>query len=95
VLVLAQVPGHFPDFLVLFISSQLSQASPGDVVLTTNDPEFASTGLKRSSVFRIGKIATISTQLIVGALGQLNEETVDEIVGRVVQVIRSEGSTLT
>jgi hypothetical protein len=38
VLILAEVPGPYPDFIVMFISSQVGQAVPGfDLVLGPTD----------------------------------------------------------
>ncbi len=81
VLVLAQVPGAHGDYLVLFISSQLSQAVAGvDIVLDRGDPTFTRSGLKVSSVLRIGKIASISRRLIVGPLGQLDGAVFADVI---------------
>jgi mRNA interferase MazF len=88
-LVLAAAPGSFPDYLVMFITSQLSHAAPGvDVVLDPGDPRFAGTGLKVASAFRIGKIATISDALIAGTLGQLDAAAHTVVVDRLVDVLR-------
>jgi len=47
VLVLAEVPGPYRDFLVMFISSQRRRAIPEvDVILEPTNPAFAGTGLK-------------------------------------------------
>ena len=56
VLILAEVPGSYRDYLVLFISSQLHQAVAGvDIVIGPRDAAFAASGLKPVSVFRIGE----------------------------------------
>ena len=83
VLVLAEVPGPYRDFLVMFISSQVQQAIPSlDVVLAPGDAAFAGSGLKVASVFRVAKVASLSEQLIVGTLGQLDQSTFVEVVAR-------------
>ena len=89
VLVLAQVPGALDDFVVMFISSQRHQAVPGiDLVLEQAAPLFPATGLKVSSVFRIGKVATISSALVVGTLGQLDSTMFDDVIVRLVSLLR-------
>jgi hypothetical protein len=46
VLILAEVPGPYDDYLVLFISSQIRTAMAGvDVVLDRRHPSFAGAGL--------------------------------------------------
>ena len=88
-LVLAAAPGSYPDYLVMFITSQLTHAVPGvDLVLGPGDPQFAGTGLKVASAFRVGKIATISDALIAGSLGQLASAAHDMVVARLVDLLR-------
>jgi mRNA interferase MazF len=89
VLVLAAVPGPYPDFLALFISSQVSQAVSGfDLVLDPTDPAFARSGLKVASVFRIGKVASLSGTLLGGTLGHLDAGVFDEIVRRLTHLFQ-------
>jgi mRNA interferase MazF len=88
VVVLARVPGPHDDYLVLFISSQLRTAAPGiDVVLDRQHPAFAASGLKVPSVLRIGKLATISSALIVGPLGKIDDPWLTNIVQRIVDLL--------
>ena len=88
VLALAQVPGAHGDYLVLFISSQLSQAVAGvDIVLGRSDPTFIRSGLKVPSVLRIGKIASISRRLIVGPLGQLDDAIFDDVIRKLTALL--------
>lgn len=51
-------------------------------------PAFGATGLKTTSVFRIGKIASLSDALIMGKLGELAEPVFDDVVGRLVRLLR-------
>jgi mRNA interferase MazF len=91
-LVLAQVPGPHDDYLVLFISSQLRTAVAGvDIVLGRQHPAFGRSGLKVPSVLRIGKLATVSTALIVGPLGKIDDPLLAEVVGRLTDLLGSEG----
>lgn len=50
------------DFLLAFISSvvQIDAANPTDFVLEQDHPDFPSTGLKKTSVFRMNKLLTIN-----------------------------------
>ena len=88
VLVLAAVPGPYDDYLVLFISSQLRTAVVGvDVVIDRQHSAFRSSGLKVPSVLRIGKLATISSALILGPLGTLDPRLIDDIVRRLTSLL--------
>jgi mRNA interferase MazF len=88
VLVLARVPGPHDDYLVLFISSQLRTAVTGvDVVLGRQHPAFGSSGLKVPSVLRIGKLATISSALILGPLGKIGDPLLDDVVRRLMSLL--------
>jgi len=90
VLVLAEVPGPYRDFLVMFISSQRRQAIPGvDVVLEPTDPAFVGTGLKAASVFKVAKAATLSEALLIGAIGQLDDELFKMLIKRLVRLLQT------
>ena len=83
VLILAGVPGPHDDYLVLFISSQLRTAVAGvDIVLDRQHPAFRGAGLKVPSVLRIGKLATISSALILGPLGTIGDPLLADVVRR-------------
>jgi mRNA interferase MazF len=88
VVVLARVPGPHDDFLVLFISSQVRLAVPGvDVVLASHHPAFAGSGLKVTSVLRIGKLATVSSDLIIGPLGEIGDPVLSDVVWRLTRLL--------
>ena len=88
VLVLAEVPGRHDYYLVLFISSQLRTAvARVDVVLHRQHPAFAGSGLKLPSVLRIGKLATISSGLILGPLGKIGDPRLDDVVRRLTKLL--------
>ncbi len=57
------------DFTVSFITSQLQWQEPTDVLLVPD----ALNGLKKSSLIRTSKIATLDRKLAKGLLGQLSQ----------------------
>jgi mRNA interferase MazF len=62
------------DCVVAFISSKTpTTPSPTDILVPQTHEEFTRTGLKKTSVTKLDKIATISRDLIVGELGELGE----------------------
>jgi len=63
------------DVCVAFISSVIPlYLEETDFILTKGDKDFSSTGLKKDSVFRMRKIATVDKNIIVGKLGNLSKE---------------------
>ena len=62
------------DCVVAFISSKVpAQPSPTEVLISEDQGEFASTGLKRTSVVRLDKVATVSKRLMLGEIGEIGE----------------------
>jgi len=68
------------DAVVAFISSKIpSELSEVDILITRGHPGFRRTGLKAESVIRLDKIATVLKDLILGELGELDEELKKEV----------------
>jgi len=68
------------DAIVAFISSKIpSELSDIDVLITKDHLGFKKTGLKLNSVIKLDKIATVLKDLIVGELGELDEEMRQEV----------------
>ncbi|OIO91810.1 MAG: hypothetical protein AUJ92_15860 [Armatimonadetes bacterium CG2_30_59_28] len=89
VLILAPVPGPYPDFLVMFITSESSQAQANlDLVLSSEDPAFSESGLRVTSVFKTLKLATLTASLFRGRLGTLRAELHETLVDRMAQHLK-------
>ncbi len=83
VLLIAQLPGAHNDWLVAMVSSQLDQAVPQfDELISEQAPDFAASGLKESSVIRIGRLAVTEAELLVGELGAISDTRLDRIQQR-------------
>lgn len=63
------------DVTVSFITSQVSWSEATDLFLQPNN----SNGLKKPSLIRTGKIATIDKKLAKGLLGELNGVEIEEL----------------
>ncbi len=75
VLLLKQLP-KFNDFLVCGISTQLNQyVRDFDEIMLDTDLGFSNTGLKQSSLIRLGFLAVIPIQKIPGNIGFINSFT--------------------
>ena len=67
VLCLCEMP-PFGDFLVCGISTQLKHEVSGfDEVITPNDPDFGTSGLKAASLIRLGYLAALPRTSSKGA----------------------------
>jgi mRNA interferase MazF len=68
------------DAVVAFISSKIpSELSDVDILIRDDHPGFKKAGLKVDSVIKLDKIATILKDLIVGELGELDEDLKKEV----------------
>lgn len=68
------------DIIVAFISSKIpSELFDVDVLLVKNRIGFRKTGLKIESVIKLDKIATVLKDLIVGEIGEINEDIRKEV----------------
>ncbi len=63
------------DITVSFITTQLQWLEPTDIVL---QPQ-AKNGIKKPSLVRLSKIATIDNNLIVGTIGSINHTQLAEV----------------
>ena len=74
VLLLRRASVRFDDWLVCMVSSQLQQAEPYlDEILTTVDPDFATTGLKAPSVLRLSRLAVLEGASLIGCIGSIGD----------------------
>src|SRR6266511_6243635 len=79
-LLLGKLPGEYDDWLICMISSQTRQYVAGfDEIVQENDDDFGESGLKVTSVIRVGRLAVISGEILLGAIGQVSTERVSRI----------------
>jgi mRNA interferase MazF len=65
------------------ISSQVQHCVPGfDEVVQETDADFAGSGLKVSSVIRVGRLAVAEGEMLLGAIGQIAPERLQRIKSR-------------
>ena len=79
-LLLRQMDDGQDDWLVCMVSSQLHRARPGlDWVLRPGDAEFAASGLKVASAFRLSRLAVLEGSLLLGQLGGISDSRLREL----------------
>jgi mRNA interferase MazF len=68
------------DVLLAFITGQQSSVlSDTDLLIADSHPDFAQTGLKKSSVIKLDKLVTIETSILLGELGELSAALLQEM----------------
>jgi mRNA interferase MazF len=67
--------GNKYDIIVAFVSTNLNWSDETDIALKAN-PE---NGLKKDSLIKLSKIATLEKSLILGLLGNIDANTMDAI----------------
>ena len=72
-LLLGKLPGEYDDWLICMISSQTRHFVPEfDEIVQRRDDDFSVSGLKVDSVIRVGRLAVVSGDILVGAIGEIS-----------------------
>jgi len=79
-LVIRKVAGPYDDWLICMISSQLSQQMVGfDEILAEENDDFIRSGLRQASVIRIGRLAVVQKNILLGAIGEISPERLEQV----------------
>ncbi len=79
-LLLSQLPRQHGDWLMCMISSQTGHYVLGfDDMMAENDADFAASGLKTTSVIRVGRLAVVLGEILMGAIGEISTERLKRI----------------
>ena len=82
-LLLGRLPGEGDDWLMCMISSQLRHyVAQFDEVVQSNAPDFADSGLRITSVIRVGRLAAVDGAILAGATGQIAQDRLLRIRNR-------------
>ena len=89
-LIIRKLPGHYDDWLICVISTQLDQEIPGfDEMITTNGSDFAESGLKEPSLIRISRLAVVNGDILLGKIGQIDNPRLNRIKQNLTQWLQS------
>jgi mRNA interferase MazF len=78
----------FSDALVCAVSSKLHHECTGfDEVVRSTDPDYSQSGLKVSSLIRLGLVATLPQAVIMGRLGRISDERLHRLQSRLARHI--------
>ncbi|GIV99110.1 type II toxin-antitoxin system PemK/MazF family toxin [Roseiflexus sp.] len=74
-LLLGKLPGEYDDWLICMVSSQTRQYIAGfDEIVKEDDEDFEQSGLKVASVIRVGRLAVVAGEILLGAIGEISQE---------------------
>lgn len=80
ILLLAPVPGPYDDWLVCMFSTQLQQAVHCfDEIIDPNDSDFEGSGLKAASLIRVARLAVVSSNTLMGPIGEISSKRLQRI----------------
>ncbi len=72
-LVIRRVPGQYDDWVVCMVSSRLEHDITGfDEVVRPGETDFEKSGLKVASLLRIGRLAVVNKDILVGRIGEID-----------------------
>ena len=79
-LLLGKLPGEYDDWLICMVSSQTRQYIAGfDEVIEDSSKDFTQSGLKVTSVIRVGRLAVVSGEILLGAIGEISSERLNRV----------------
>jgi mRNA interferase MazF len=79
-LLLGKLPGDYDDWLICMISSQTHRYIAGfDEIVQEDESDFGERGLKVTSVIRVGRLAVVSGEILIGAIGQVSSERLSRV----------------
>ena len=85
-LLLGKLPGEYDDWLICMVSSQIRHYIPDfDEVVREDDADFAESGLKVSSVIRVGRLAVVNGEILLGAIGHIASDRFQRIKSRLAE----------
>ena len=88
-LLISEAPGPYDDWLICMISSQLHQQIEGfDELIEEGDSDFQQSGLKKTSVMRISRLAVVEGEVLEGRIGRISPDRMQRIRRRLAEWIR-------
>ena len=79
-LLISEAPGPYDDWLICMISSQQHQQIEGfDERIEEGDADFQQSGLKKTSVVRISRLAVVEGDVLEGRIGRISSDRLQNI----------------
>ena len=85
-LLLGKLPGEHGNWLICMISSQVRHYIPEfDEIVREEDSDFGTSGLKVVSVIRVGRLAVVEADILLGGVGEIATDRLQRIKTRLSQ----------
>ena len=85
-LLLGKLPGQYDDWLICMISSQMRHyVRDFDEILQQEDGDFSKSGLKVASVIRVGRLAVVEGDILLGAIGHIDADRLRRLKSRLAE----------
>jgi len=76
------------DVILAFITTQINKEELCDIFISSKDADFNRTGLKRDSLIKINKLATLNKRIIIGKIGVLSAKSIIKVNTALRQILR-------
>jgi mRNA interferase MazF len=81
--VIRRLPGAYDDWLICMLSLRVDQSLDGfDEMISKEDGDFATSGLKISSVLRIARLAVCHDTMMLGEIGRIADNRLRRVRNR-------------
>ncbi len=79
-LLIGKLPGQYDDWLICMISTQMKHYVQSFVeIMQPDDPDFSTSGLKEASLIRVGRLAVVDGDILLGAIGEVEPDRLHRV----------------
>lgn len=76
--------GGMEDLTFAFITTNIKEENAGDLLLRVNSQN----GLKKNSILKLSKIATLDFDLVTGKIGKLTESELKAVDQKLIEILK-------
>ncbi len=76
------------DVVLAFITTQMDEEDVCDLLVSSKNPDFKKTGLKKDSLIKLNKLITLNKSIILGKIGQLSQKQIEETDKNLKQLLK-------
>jgi mRNA interferase MazF len=79
-LLMSQLPGTYRIWLICMVSAKLQQQVKNfDEIIAETDDDFEKSGLKESSLIRLGRLAVVDGCMLEGSIGKIKQKRIKRL----------------
>lgn len=78
-ILIAPLPSTYNDWLICMLSSKIASVSRIFDIISPDDPDFGSSGLKTETVIRWTRLAVVNESVISGTIGEISIERLERL----------------